>query len=227
MGVQYPACARRHNCLHLHCLILSFSPSPLQHSRHLYNKHRIPRTCVARTHSLNQGFLFLVLEEFGALAQPILAHQPTPLHPLDFVFPQHFYSFFPVSAPAVFLVCFLSLRFAPALNTSPGVNCVSKLDFYFSSSVCDYPVFFRYLSFPSRAWECALFIWSSFLSSIPILWSDFLSTFLPSLNAFCCDMCTPSLSIYPSPNFPNSPITHLRYFVIEAIPFRPQYVVFP
>ena len=115
MGVQYPACARRHNCLHLYCLILSFSPSPLQHTRHLYNKHRIPRTCVAHTLSLDKGFLFLALEEFGAFAQPILVHQPTPL---DFVFPQHFYSFFPVSALAVFLVCFLSLRFAPALNTS-------------------------------------------------------------------------------------------------------------
>jgi hypothetical protein len=130
------------------------------------------------------------LEEYGAFVYP-------PLLPTNQSFglflSRHFYSF-SLSSPV--LVYFLSLSFATAFNTSPGVNCVSRpvvylFVFAFSPG---------YVLSPSCAPKCAP---PSFPFSIP---STLLSlfTFLFSLslssNALCC-MCILSFSsLYPSQN---------------------------
>ena len=160
---------------------------------HIYHWHRIPRTRVAHTYSLNRVF-FLVFGGLGVFASPCPPIGP-PTSP-DFLS----HRFLPVFCPTVFLVRFFLLRFLIFNTTLPKLT-VSNVVFYLFSSVCDHPVSVPLLCFEMRT-PCL------FGHSFPI--SIFRSPFTSKLNAFCCMCILCPIPFLISSNFPNL-LEHLHY----------------
>ena len=161
---------------------LDFSLSTITY----YNRHRIPQTRVAHTHSLGWAFFLGIWR--------ILEHPRNPISSTD----KPFYTLGLFSSPVIFirflrplscrvLVYFLSLRFASLFNTFPQVNCVSKVVFYLFASVCDHtrfpPLYLSLGFFPSS---------------------------FSSLNAFCC-MC---ILLFQSSLYPQTSQTTSRIYII-------------